>query len=72
MIWSKNKRCHLDQIPNRSFFLNSIPSENRTTSPPLASIITETRPYSSVFWIKYLDSRIVGRAALCEEAEGWV
>ena len=38
----------------------------------MASIITETRPYSSVFWIKYLDSRVVGRAALGEKAEGWV
>ena len=71
MIWSKNKRCHLDQIPNQSFFLNSISSENRAPSP-MASIITETRPYSSVFWIKYLDSRVVGRAALGEKAEGWV
>ena len=34
----------------------------------------ETRPYSSssVFWIKYLDSRVVGRAALGEEAEGGI
>ena len=65
MIWSKNKRCHLYQIPIQSF--NSITRENRETS----SHHRDPTIFIS-FLDQYLDSGVVGRAALGEEAEGGV